>query len=131
LAAALHSGQGGSFAQAASQLFSNGNGAQQATMLSGLLASVGPGVISQFTGNNPNSPLTALLNAGQNAISPQQAAAVPASDVAALAQQAHSSDPSIIDRMSQIYAEHPTLIKTLGAAVMTVAVKKIADQHSA
>jgi hypothetical protein len=131
VAAALHSGQAGSFADAASKLFANGNGAQQASMLSGLLASAGPSVLSQFANSNPNSPLAALARAGQSALTSQQAASVPASDVAAVAQQAHSQDPSIIDRMSQIYAQHPTLIKTLGAAAMTVAVKKIADQHSA
>lgn len=131
LAEALKSGQAGSFSQAAAQLFSNGNGAQQASMLSGLLASVGPGVIAKFTGNNPNSPLASLLQAGETALTPAQAASVPAADVQALAQTAHSADPSIIDRMSQIYAEHPTLIKTLGAAAMTIAVKHIASQHSA
>jgi hypothetical protein len=131
VAEALKSGQAGSFSQAAAQLFSNGNGSQQASMLSGLLASVGPSVISQFTNNNPNSPLASLLRAGQTALTPSQAASIPASDVQALAQNAHASDPSIIDRMSQIYAQHPTLIKTLGAAAMTIAVKHIADQHSA
>ncbi len=131
LAEALRSGQAGSFSQAAGQLFSGGNGAQKASMLTGLLASVGPSVLSQFTGSNPNSPLASLLKGGQTAVTPEQAASVPATDVAALAHTAHSADPSIIDRMSAIYAEHPTLIKTLGAAAMTIAVKHIADRHSA
>jgi hypothetical protein len=131
LAEALRSGQAGSFSQATSQLFSNGNGAQQASLLSGLIASVGPSVLAKFTAGNPNSPLASLLSAGQSAITPAQAASVPAADVAALAQHAHDQDPSIIDRVSQIYAQHPTLIKTLGAAALTVAVKKIADQHAA
>lgn len=131
LAAALHSGQTGSFSQMASQLFSKGNGQQQASMLSGLLAAAGPSVISRFTGNNPNSPLAALLNSGQTSVTPEQASNIPAGDVAALAENAHNTDPSVIDRMSQIYAQHPTLIKTLGAAAMAVAVKKIAEQHAA
>lgn len=130
LADALRSGQAGSFSQAASQLFSSANGEQQAGMLSTLLSSVGPGVLSKFTQNNPNSPLASLLSGGQTAVTPQQAASVPASDVAALAQHAHDADPSIVDRMSSIYAQHPTLVKTLGAAVMAIAVKKIAEKHS-
>ncbi len=100
-------------------------------MLTGLLAAVGPSVLAQFTGSNPNSPLVALLKSGQTAVTPEQAANVPASDVAALAHTAQSTDPSIIDRMSAIYAQHPTLIKTLGAAAMTIAVKHIADRHTA
>jgi hypothetical protein len=131
LAAALQSGQAGSFSQVASQLFSKANGQQQATMLSGLLSAVGPSVMAKFTGNNPNSPLAALLNSGQTSVTPEQAANIPSGDVAALAEHAHNADPSIIERMSQIYAEHPTLIKTLGTAAMAIAVKKIAEQHSA
>lgn len=129
LADALRSGAGGSFSQAATQLFSSANGEQRAGMLSGLLGSVGPEVIAKFTQNNPNSPLASLLSAGQRAVTPEQAASVPASDVAALAQHAHEADPSIVDRMSAIYAQHPTLVKALGAAVMTIAVKKIAEKH--
>jgi hypothetical protein len=129
LAEALHSGQTPAFSQIAGQLFSNGNGGQQATMLSGLIAAAGPSVIAKFTGNNPNSPLAALLNSGQTSVTPAQAAAIPAGDVEALAQHAHAQDPSIVDRMSAIYAEHPQLVKSLGAVVMAVAVKKIAENH--
>jgi hypothetical protein len=39
--------------------------------------------------------------------------------------------PSIVDRVSAIYAEHPVLSKSVGAAALTVAMKKIADQHAA
>jgi hypothetical protein len=38
---------------------------------------------------------------------------------------------SPFDRVSAIYAEHPVLIKSLGAAALTIAMKKIADQHAA
>jgi hypothetical protein len=39
-------------------------------------------------------------------------------------------DPSILDRVSAVYAEHPVLIKGLGAAALTIAMKKIAEQHA-
>jgi hypothetical protein len=131
LAEAFRSGETPPFAQMASQLFSNGNGQQQASMLSTLLASVGPAALSQFTGNNPNSPLAALLQSGQTQVSPEQASQINPADVQALAQHAEQHNPSIIDRVSEVYAEHPTLIKTLGAAAMAIAVKKIAEQHQA
>jgi hypothetical protein len=51
--------------------------------------------------------------------------------VQALTEHAQKQDPSIIDRVSEIYAEHPTLIKTLGAAALTIAMRKIAEQHAA
>jgi len=131
LAEAFRSGETPPFAQMASQLFSNGNGQQQASMLTTLMSSVGPGVLSQFAGNNPNSPLASLLQSGQTSVTPEQAAQINPEEVQALAQHAEKSNPSIIDRVSEIYAEHPTLIKTLGAAAMAIAVKKIAEQHQA
>jgi hypothetical protein len=131
LAEAFRSGNTPPFAQMASQLFANGNGQQQASMLSTLLASVGPAALSQFAGSSPNSSLASLLQAGQTQVSPEQAAQIDPTEVQALAQHAEQHNPSIIDRVSEVYAEHPTLIKTLGAAAMAIAVKKIAERHQA
>jgi len=131
LAEAFRSGDTPPFAQMAAQLFSNGNGQQQATMLTTLMSSVGPEVLSKFTGNNPNSPLAALLQSGGGQVSAEQAGQIDPAEVQELAQHVEQHDPSIIDRVSEVYAEHPTLIKTLGAAAMAIAVKKIAEQHQA
>jgi hypothetical protein len=101
---------------------------QQAGMLNGLIATLGPAVIAKFDGGAPNSPLAALLQSGS--VTPAQVASVSPAEVQTLTAHAHQ-DPSIIDRVSAIYAEHPTLIKSLGAAALTIAMKKIADQHAA
>jgi hypothetical protein len=129
LAEAFRSGQTASFPQMAAQLFANGNNQQQASVLNGLMASLGPAVIAQFAGSSPNSPLAALLRSGS--VSPAQAASVNPADVQALTAHAQNQDPSIIDRVSAVYAEHPVLIKSLGAAALTIAMKKIAEQHAA
>lgn len=129
IADALRSNQTAPFAQMASKLFSNGDQSQKAGMLSALAASVGPSVLSKFAGSNPNSPLSSLLQSGQTAITPQQAASIPAEDVQALAQHAESSDPSIIDKLSAVYAQHPTLIKSIGAAGLAFAMSRM-SQHS-
>jgi hypothetical protein len=131
LAEAFRSGDTPPFAQMAAQLFSNGNGQQQASMLTTLISSVGPEVLSQFTGNNPNSPLAGLLQAGGGQVSAEQAAQIDPAEVQALAQHVEQHNPSIVDRVSEVYAEHPTLIKTLGAVALGIAVKKIAEQHQA
>jgi hypothetical protein len=128
LAEAFRSGQTASFPQMAAQLFANGN-SQQAGVLNGLMATLGPAVIAKFAGGAPNSPLAAMLQSGS--VTPAQAASVSPADVEALTSHAQSQDPSIIDRVSAIYAEHPVLIKSLGAAALTIAMKKIADQHAA
>jgi hypothetical protein len=129
LAEAFRSSQTAPFPQMAAQLFANGNSQQQAGVLNGLVAALGPAVISQFAGSAPNSPLAALLQSGS--VTPTQAASVSPADVEALTSHAQNQDPSIIDRVSAIYAQHPVLIKSLGAAALTIAMKKIADSHAA
>jgi hypothetical protein len=129
LAETFRSGQTAPFPQMAAQLFASGNGQQQAGILNGLIASLGPAVISQFASSSPNSPLASLLKSGS--VTPAQAASVSPADVEALTNHAQSHDPSIIDRVSAIYAEHPTLIKSLGAAALAIAMNKISQQHTA
>jgi hypothetical protein len=129
LAEAFRSGQTAPFPQMAAQLFANGNNQQQAGVLNSLVAALGPAVISKFAGSAPNLPLAALLQSGS--VTPAQAASVSPADVEALTSHAQNQDPSIIDRVSAIYAQHPVLIKSLGAAALTIAMKKIADSHAA
>jgi hypothetical protein len=129
LAEAFRSGETAPFPQMAAELFAHGNSQQQAGMLNSLMAAVGPAVLSQFAGSVPNSPLAALLRSGS--VTPAETANVSPADVQALTEHAQKQDPSIIDRVSEIYAEHPTLIKTLGATALTIAMKKIAEQHAA
>jgi hypothetical protein len=86
-------------------------------------------VIVNFAGSAPNSPLAAILQSGS--VTPAQAASVNPAEVQALTAHAQNQDPSIIDQVSAIYAQHPVLIKSLGAAALTIAMKKIADQHAA
>jgi hypothetical protein len=92
------------------------------------MAALGPAVISKFAGAS-NSPLAALLQSGS--VTPAQAANVSPADVEALTAHAQTEDPSIIDRVSAIYAQHPVLIKSLSAAALTIAMKKVADSHAA
>jgi hypothetical protein len=129
LAEAFHSQQTAPFSQMAAQLFANGNNQQQAGVLNGLMGALGPAVIAKFAAGSPNSPLASLLQAGS--VTPAQAASVTPADVEALTSHAQSQDPSIVDRVSAIYAQHPVLIKSLGAAALTIAMKKIADSHQA
>ena len=39
-------------------------------------------------------------------------------------------DGGIVDKMSALYAAHPTLVKTLGSAATMIAMRKIAERHS-
>ncbi|MBY0507302.1 MAG: hypothetical protein K2X03_25530 [Bryobacteraceae bacterium] len=106
IAAALQSKDTPPFAEMAAQLFSNGDAGQKASMLNALLPSLAPSVLEK-------------LGLGSGSVTADQAAAA----------HAESSDPSILGRMSSIYAEHPTLVKTLGATAMIIAMRKIAERY--
>jgi hypothetical protein len=56
---------------------------------------------------------------------------VPAEEIQHLANHDQGQDPSIIDRVSEIYAEHPAIVKTLGSAALSVAMAKIAQRATA
>lgn len=62
-------------------------------------------------------------------LTPDEAAQVSPEEVQALAEAAAKQDPSIMDRLSEIYAEHPTLIKTLGSGALMLALSKIAQSQ--
>ena len=106
LAEAFRSNQTPPFAQMIATLFSNSEGQQRAGILNRLLSSAGPATASGVLGN--------LLGGGSQ-ITPEQAQQVPPEAVRQLAANAQQKNPSIIDKASSFYAQHPTLIKTLGA----------------
>jgi hypothetical protein len=84
------------FAQMVSQLFSRSDGNQKA------------GILSMLGGNRNDA----------DRVAPEQ--------VRQMAERAEQQDPSIIDKLSNFYAEHPTLVKTLGATAIGVALSKMA-----
>jgi len=122
IAAALRSDQTPPFAQLASQLFASGNGDQKMAMINTLLSSMTP---------EQRAQLAALIPGlgGATTVTGAQAAALPPAALQALAQRVEQHDPGIVDKMSALYAAHPTLVKTLGSAAMMIAMRKIAERH--
>jgi len=130
LAAALGGGGSSGFAQMATQLFANGNGGQQASMINTLMSTAGPEILQSFLGGSAGGgAIGSLIQNGQTSVSPDEAAAIPPEEVQALAEHVHSNNPSIVDRVSEVYSEHPTLIKSLGAAALGIAIKRISETH--
>lgn len=146
LAEAFRSDQTPPFGNMVTQLFSNSNNQQRAGILNTLIAAAGPMVLQQVLsrigggqqsggqqsgGGGGLSSLIGLLGGGGGQtpqITPEQAGRIPPEAVQEIAREAENQDPSVIDRMSDFYAEHPTLVKTLGAAALTIALMKIAQQ---
>ena len=136
LAAAFRSEQTPEFGQMAAQLFSNSGGPQRAGILNTLIRAAGPMIVSQVlsrrasAGGGGLSDLIGMLGGGQQAqITPEQADQIPVEAVEEIAAQAEKKDPSVIDQVSNFYAEHPTLVKTLGAAALTIALSQIAQRQ--
>lgn len=128
LSAAFRSDQTPPFGDLAGQLFNNSNGSQKAALLTSLLAAAGPGILSRLGSQIPG--LGGMLGSGAT-VTPEVANQVPPDVVKELATHAETKDSSIVDKVTGIYAAHPTLIKSLGAAVVGVAMTKLAQQNRA
>lgn len=138
LAAAFRSDQTPDFGQMAGQLFSNSNGQQRAGIINTLISAVGPQVLSQVLSRNTqtqgaggglSSLIDLLRGGGQTKVTAEQAEQIPAGAVEEIAAHAEKKDPSIIDQVSNFYAEHPTLVKTLGTLALSIALSKIAQRQ--
>lgn len=126
LAEVFRSSETAPFAQQASQLFANSNGTQQASVLNALLAAAGPAVLAKLGGG---SSLAGLLGSSPGTITPEQAASVNPEEVQALAEHAEKQDPSIMDRISEVYSAHPQMIQALGAAALALAAAHISKNQ--
>jgi len=126
LTAAFNSDKTPAFAQMLSTLFNNSSGDQKAGMINQLLSSVAPGALSQVLSG---AGLAGILGAGKTQLTPDQAQKLSPEAVQQLATHAQNSNPSIVETVSSFYAQHPTLVKTLGGTVLSVALAKVAERQ--
>jgi hypothetical protein len=123
IASALRSDQTPPFPQMVSQLFGQGNPDQRAGMLNNLIGGAGGGLLSSVAGG----ALGKIFGGNTSRVTPEQAAQVSPEQVQELAEKAQQQNPGIVDRMSDFYAEHPTLIKAAGGAALAVALGYMAN----
>lgn len=127
IASMFKSDQTPPFGQMVSQLFGNSNPSQRANLLNTLLASgAGAGILSQIA---QAAGISIPTGAGAPQITPEQAAQIPPQAVQQAAEHAEKHDPTIVDRVSQLYAEHPMLIQTLGTLAMSMAMSHLAGRR--
>ena len=110
------------FGNMVSQLFGQSNGEQRAGILNHLIRAAGPALSGPTLGG-----LSSLLQ-GRTSITPEQAQQVSPDIVQHLAEHAQRQDPSVIDRVSEFYAQHPTLVQGLGAGALALVMSRI-SQH--
>ena len=122
LAQAFHSSQTPPFPEMLSTLFSHSNPDQKAGILGRLLSAAGPAGIGALGGLIPGlSPNSTQLN-------PQQSAQVPPSAVRQLAEQAQSTNPSIVEEASSFYSQHPQVVQALGAGALALIMSHVSQR---
>ena len=144
ISAAFRSDQTPEFAQMASQLFGRASGPQRAGMLNALLAAVGPMVLQQILarrqqrgpaaggtqGGGLGDVLGNILRGGQPKVTPEAAEQVTPQEVEEIAREAEKKDPSVIERISDVYAQQPELLKVIGGAALAIALGRMAQKRN-
>jgi len=123
LASMFRSASTAPFGQSVGSLFDQSNPTQRAGVLNQIVQSLGPsalsaggGILGRLLGHS--APASA---AAPPTITPEQASKISPADVTVLASHAEQHNPSVVDSVSSFYAQHPTLVKTLGVAALAVA----------
>jgi hypothetical protein len=123
IAEVMRSDQTPPFAQIVSQLFASASPDQKAAMITALVSAVPA---------EQRGALGAMLGgSGRASVAGAPTTTLPSKDeVASMAQKAEQSGSGVIEAMSNFYAQHPTLVKTLGTTAMVIAMRKIAEHHA-
>ena len=133
LSAMFHSDQTPPFSQSASQMFGQANPNQKAGMLNQLIAGMDPAVLASLLSGAGGAAIASVLgksaSTAEAPITPEQAAQLTPEQVQQMADHAQQNSPSIVDHMSDFYAQHSGLIKTLGGAALAIALANIANNN--
>jgi hypothetical protein len=132
LASAFRSDQTPPFPTMVQQLFGKSDSQQRAGLLTSLLSSLSPAVISSIAGSALSS-----LRAGTDrpehpkappTITESEADGFTTDEVQAIADAAEKQDAGVLERIGQFYAEHPQVVKSLGGAALAIALGHLAQR---
>ena len=129
VAAAFRSDSTPPFAQMIGELFGRSDPQQRAGILNQIIQAVGAGGLASVAGGVLGR---VLGGAGGNApatITPEQASQISPTDASVIAEHAEKKDPTIMDRAGEFYAQHPDLVKGLGAAALAIALGRMHSQR--
>ena len=117
---AFQSNQTPPFAQMIGNLFGQSNPEQKTGLLNKLLTAAGPSASAWLASKG----LSGLVN-GPSRVNPLAVSQVGPDTISELAEHAQKQNPSIVDELGGFYAQHPALVKGLGAAALAVAMSKM------
>ena len=140
---ALRSDQTPPFPQMVGQMFGQSNPNQQAGMLNQLIAAAGPSLLGMLAGRGGAGGMAGAgglgglggmlgnllggASGGQPQITPEQASQLSPEQVQEIAQKAEQENPGVVERMGDFYAQHPNVVKGLGAAALAIALGHMAQ----
>jgi hypothetical protein len=127
LAEAFRADQTPPFGEMVAHLFGNSDPQQRAGVLNQLLGALGPGMLGAGAGGALGDLMRRL--GGGSTVTADQAAGVTPEQVQEVAHRAEQQQPGIIDKVSDFYAQHPDLVKTLGSAALAIALAKMAQRR--
>ena len=107
------------FEQMVAGLFRSSTPEQKAALLNQLAAALGPGALASLGSAGGAGAPTG------GSVTPQQAQQVTPQQVQVLAQKAAAKNPSIVDAAAGFYAQHPTLVKTIGAGALALLMSRL------
>jgi hypothetical protein len=106
------------FPQMLANLFSQSNPDQRAGLLSRIMSVIGPGAVASVPA------LSSLSSTGAGAsVTPAQASQVSPQQVQQLAEHAERQNPSVVDHVSDFYAQHPQVVKAVGGLALSIALQ--------
>ena len=129
LAAAFNSDQTPAFGEMVAHMFGQANPEQKTGIVNRLLAGIGPAAIAVLS----QVGLKGIVGQGNAAppnLSTEQAGQLSTGQVRQIATQAQSANPGIVESMSNFYAQHPVLVKSLGAAALAIILGKIGNRSA-
>ncbi|MEP6994134.1 MAG: hypothetical protein ABI968_06380 [Acidobacteriota bacterium] len=116
------------FPQMVGGLYERSNPDQKAGLLNQILGALGPGGAAQLlSGIGGLAGLGRILTGGS--VTPAQAEQIPPETVEVLAQHAAKKDPTIMDKAAGFYAQHPTLIKAIGAGALALLMSRMSARR--
>jgi hypothetical protein len=128
LAHAFNSDQTPPFEQMLGGLFQQSAPDQKAALLNQMIGALGPGAAQTLGGTGALAGLAGLLKGGA-AVTPQQAQDVSPEQVQVLAKQASQKNPSIVDTVAGFYAQHPQVVKAIGAGALALLMSHISSSR--
>jgi len=123
LADAFRAEQTPPFPDMVAQLFEHSDASQRAGLLNQILGAVGPTALSA-------GGLGELLRHFRDGsrVSDHEADALEPRQVKDIARRAEEHNPGVIERVSEFYARHPALVRNLGAAALSIAMRQMGQR---